>query len=165
MKRYLSLAVSVGLAFVASRASAEPPVWSWFATCGGPVIELQVRFDEATILEASFPVCRAPRESNSSQGQSAGGLHFTFRPERRITWSGYRDTAEQTKAGEVLTCDLWQAGADPDDLLIGVSFRTAKDVYMNTLHVAHPSSRDETQIASGLYVVTKPAAAEGANKP
>ncbi len=165
MKRCMWLAVSVGLALLASRASAEPPVWSWFSTCGGPVMELQVRLDQVTIFKASFPICRAPRESNSSQGQSAGSLHFTFRPERTITWSGYRDGQEQTKAGEVLTCDLWQAAADPDDLVIGVSFSTAKAIYMNALHVAHPSSRDETEIASGLYVVTQPATAAGTNGP
>jgi hypothetical protein len=51
---------------------------------------------------------------------------------------------------------IWQAGADPDVLVIGLSFSDGHMIYMNTLHIAHPSQRDESEVATGLTVVTYP---------
>jgi len=150
--------LALGMLLVAGpqAAAQEGPVWSWFATCGGPAMAIEVRLDGATICKAEFPVCHADRERVESQGQWIGKIRFSFSPSRSIIWKGYRDTTDITKAGQVLKADLWQAGADPDDLLIGVSFSDQNTIYMNTIHIAHPTRRDESEIAKGLTVVTYP---------
>lgn len=132
------------------------PVWFWFATCGGPAMSLEVKLDGKTLYKSTFPVCRASRKSPASQGET-GSVQFYFRPGRPIKWSGYRERPETTGADQLIEADLWQAGADPDDLIIGASFESGSRIYMNTVVVAHPGRRDSTTVADGLVVTTYPA--------
>jgi hypothetical protein len=138
-----------------AQASQEGGVWFWFATCGGPAMTLEVRLDKTTLYKSSFPLCRADRGSINSQGQ-ASHVQFSFRPHRVIVWKGYRDKDDRTNANQLIQGQIWQAGADPDALLIGIVFADPHTVYMNTIHIAHPAQRDETEIARGLVVMTCP---------
>jgi hypothetical protein len=138
-----------------THAQSGGPVWFWFATCGGPAMSLEVKLDGKRLYKSTFPLCRASRKSSESQGES-GRVQFYFRPRRAIKWSGYRDAAETTGADQLIEADLWQAGADPDDLLIGVSFASGSKIYMNTVVAAHPGHRDRTTVADGLVVTTYP---------
>lgn len=135
------------------------PVWFWFATCGGPVMGLEVRFDGTVLYRTEFPICKADFSSSKRQGEESGKIRFLFKPERSITWEGYRDPAAVTAAGHVLNVDLWQAGADPEDLILGVSFGDEHDTYMNTVHMAFPGKRDVSNPAEGIEIVTFPVAA------
>lgn len=150
------LFVMLSADFGSATVAQEEPVWFWFATCGGPALTLEVQFDKTMIYKSTFPLCRAERRSVESQG-GAGRVQFYFWPQRTIEWSGYRETNETTKANQAIEGDLWQAGADPDDLLIGISFSDDSKIYMNTIHIAHPARRDQTTVATGLVVTTYPA--------
>jgi hypothetical protein len=141
---------------VASQEAREGPVWFWFATCGGPLMTLEVRLDNQVVYKSTFPLCRANRESVERQGQ-AGRIEFKMRPSRAIVWKGYRDTTDRSVAGKVLDVDVWEAGADPDALILGVSVVSGKRILMNTVHISHPDQRDESEIAKGLSVRTYPA--------
>jgi hypothetical protein len=157
--------VAAALLVTPRAEESEGPVWSWFATCDGPALGVEVQFDTATLFKSVIPLCQAKRTGPASQGQRTGSIHFLFKPERVIVWEGYRGAPDKTKAGQVLQVDIWQAGADPDDLLLGVSVSDAQTIYMNTIHIAHPSRRDESQIAKGLKLITYPLAERGeANK-
>ena len=93
--------------------------------------------------------------SASSQGQ-AGRIEFAFAPRHEIRWSGYKDTADRSRAGQLLEVNVWQAGADPDAMTIGVSVMTLKTIFMNTVHIAHSDRRDESTLAPGLTLETYP---------
>jgi hypothetical protein len=96
----------------------------------------------------------------SRQGEESGKIRFLFKPERSITWEGYRDPAGVTAAaGHLLNVDVWQAGADPEDLILGLSFGDEHDTYMNTVHLAFPGKRDVSRPAEGIEIVTFPIAA------
>jgi hypothetical protein len=72
------VAVVMSMALVTPiRATQDGPVWFWFATCGGPNMTLEFRFDKATIEKVTMPLCRAPRSNASSQGQM-GRIEFAF---------------------------------------------------------------------------------------
>lgn len=60
----------------------------------------------------------------------------------------------RTKKTENIEGSIWQAGADPDDLLLGVSFMTKDRVLLNTIHVAIPDKLAQTKIDSGMLVKT-----------
>lgn len=152
------LPILLAIGFLPGARAQEDPVWFWFATCGGPAMTLEVQLDGRTLYKSTFPLCRAVRKSPASQGQTAR-VEFHLHPGRAIRWSGYRDEPETTKPGQTIEADLWQAGADPDALLIGISFSSRSTIYMNTILVAHPHRRDETTLAKGLVVTTYPAAA------
>jgi hypothetical protein len=116
---------------------------------------LEVRIDDALIEKASFPLCRAAFNSPASQGESAR-IEFFLSPRRDITWSGYRDKSERSRAGQALEFNVWQAGADAEWLTLGVTVTTSDRILMNTVHVAHSDKRDVSTIAKGLTLATYP---------
>jgi hypothetical protein len=69
-------------------------------------------------------------------------------------WKGYRDEDNTTKPNQKIEGAIWLAGADPNALFLGVSCIANNKIYMNTIHIAHPSRRDVSEIASGLVVIT-----------
>jgi hypothetical protein len=150
----LIVALAVGLS--AAPRQLEGPVWFWFSTCGGPAMTLEVTLDGATILKTTFPICRAERSSAASQGQR-GRIDFAFSATRDTVWKGYREESVRAAAGELIEGNVWQAGADPSALTLGVSFTDTKQILMNSVHTARPGQRDESSPASGLVIRTYPA--------
>src|SRR5260221_12686924 len=106
------LMIAAATVTAAGQAAPEGPVWYWFATCGGPLMTLEVRLDDRMVYKSTFPLCRTNRDTVQSQGQ-AGRIEFTFRPERAIVWEGYREANDRTAANEVIEGNIWEAGADP----------------------------------------------------
>jgi hypothetical protein len=123
-------------------------------------MNLEVRLDEHPIYKSSFPLCRTKRSTLHGQGDQRK-LQFVFKPGRPIVWEGYRDEDNKTAPDAVIVGDIWLAGADPSDLLLGLSFSSGDSIYMNTIHIAHPYRQDQSEIASGLIVITKPVAFSG----
>ena len=132
------------------------PVWFWFATCGGPLMTLEVQVDSRLVHRATFPVCRTRRDAVQNQGQ-AGRVEFAWRTERVVVWDGYREATDRTSPNTNIEASIWQAGADPDAMMLGVSLVDGKKILMNTVHIAHPGARDESVIAMGVTVRTYPA--------
>ena len=130
-------------------------VWFWFASCGGPVITVEVRFDRHMLSQTTTPLCKAPRTS-AFQGGEQGAVSFVFGPGRSIVWKGYRSNHDTTRANERITGGIWETGADSDAVLLGVSFSVRSRIAMNTIHIAHPAKADTTEIARGLFVITYP---------
>lgn len=130
-------------------------VWYWFVSCDSLDMTLEVQLDEMTISKSTFPICHAFRDSIPAENQQKKVI-FSFRPKRKIVWSGYRDEDDETKAGELIRGSIWQAGADPGYLVIGVAFFSSERILMNTLHIAYPSKRESSEIAKGLVVTTYP---------
>jgi hypothetical protein len=145
------------IAAMASPAFAlqKGPVWFWFATCGGPTMKLEVRLDQKIIYQSSFPLCRADRSRVHSEGQKQG-LDFVFNSPRTIVWQGYRDEDNTTHPGQEIEGSIWLAGADPQAMLLGVSFVSRGSTYMNTIHVAYPGRREVSEIEPGLLIITEP---------
>ncbi len=65
------------------------------------------------------------------------------------------------QANQLIDDSFWQAGADPDALLIGVSFVASDTILMNTIHISHLNKRESSEIAKGLVVVTYPSRGSG----
>lgn len=84
------------------------PVWFWFATCDGPVMGLEMKFDGAVLYHTEFPICKADFSSSKRQGEDSGKIRFLFKPGRSITWEGYRDPATVTAAGHAMNVEIWR---------------------------------------------------------
>ncbi len=119
------------------------------------MMRLEVRLDQKIIYQSCFPLCRAERASAHSDGQKKK-LHFVFNAPRSIVWQGYRDEDNTTHPNQEIEGDIWLAGADPDAMLLGVSFVSRGSIYMNTLHIAYPDQREVSEIEPGLVVITEP---------
>jgi len=165
--RLLQLAVAIFLVtstLLVSTATANPaiasqegPVWFWFGTCSGTALKLEVKFDQKLVYQSSFPICHSER-ANIPDIISKKELDFVFRSPRAITWEGYRDVDNITGPNQKLYGQIWLAGSDPDDLVLGIAFTSGKDIYMNTIHVAYPNRKAGTEIETGLVVITEPVA-------
>jgi hypothetical protein len=142
-------------AIVRPVASQEQHVWFWFANCGAGTLILEIKLDGTLLYKSTIPICQATRDSADSRGESKK-ISFLVRPRRAIKWSGYQDADVTTKAGRPLNMDLWQSGADPGDLLLGVSVSDSHSIYMNTIHIAYPEKPSSTEIAEGLVISTHP---------
>jgi len=125
------------------------------ASCGGPLMTVEVPFDHRTASKTTVPICKAPRSSVESGGEQ-GTISFTFVPRRPIVWEGYRDDPDTTRANQVMSGDIWEAGADSDVITLGVEFSGPDRPTMNTLVCAYPDKADSTEIAKGLTVLTHP---------
>ncbi len=136
-------------------ASQEGPVWFWFGTCNGTALNLEVKFDQKLVYKSSFPICRTER-AKIPDSISNKALDFVFISPRAITWKGYRDVDNITGPNQKLDGQIWLAGSDPDDLVLGVAFMSGKSIYMNTIHVADPDRKSVTEIERGLVIITEP---------
>jgi hypothetical protein len=137
-------------------------VWRWFATCDPEdTMRLEIHLDGKLLQSYSFPICRVDLSEVSRQDKLQSEefekpkiLVFTFRPARRIVWTGYRETDNTTNPNQALEGNIWQAGGEPDVLLLGVSFVTKDSIMMNTIHIASAATQSRSEIVKGLLVTT-----------
>jgi hypothetical protein len=129
-----------------SRAAPDQ-LWSWFGNCGEKkYMGLEVVLSGKVIYRSSFPVCPIGDRSEEVYKR----VIFSFKG-GHVFQGEYHTTPAQTIAG-----NIWQAGADPGSLLLGISFATKTQVLLNTIHVAKPDSASVSEIDPGLTVRTFP---------
>lgn len=150
-----------GMAFAGNetaRASVdaqESPVWFWNSGKNGPKMKLEVQLDQNVIFATSFTISHQKRSvipENSHQPV----ISFSFKAERPIAWSGYRDENVVSPAKQTIKCDIWMAGADPMAIILGLDFTESNLILINTLHIAVPASEARSEIVPGLVIVTSP---------
>jgi len=149
----LLVAITTG-ANAAPQSSARPsPVWHWFQTCAQKTtMGIEVTVDGKSVFKSSFPICKttiAPAEHRDGKHKI---LAFNFQGGRKFQGE------YQTTSGETVEGNIWQAGADPDDLILGVSFvsKTQKQILLNTVQIAPPDRRSVEEVDTGIFVETYP---------
>jgi hypothetical protein len=119
--------------------------WHWFQSCGGRArnLGLVVLLDGQAVYRSEFPVCR--------NSQSTPGRKIVFHIKGgHVFRGGYR-----TSPTETIEVNIWQAGADPNALSLGVRFASDR-VLLNTIHVAKPESTSVSQPDQGIELRTFP---------
>jgi hypothetical protein len=128
----------------------DEAAWQWFQNCReNKAMRLEVLLDGKIIYRSSFPICRANTGSNPAEGRQRT-IAFYFKGGR--VFQGEYHTART----QIIEGNIWQAGADPDAMLLGVSFSSKKQVLLNTIHVAKPDSVSASEIDRGIVVRTLP---------
>lgn len=124
--------------------------WYWTRGCRkARTIGLVLLLDGKPIYRSPFIMCLFPSQEGPSE-QEIGAITFSIKGGH--TFQGnLRTGPEQT-----ITCDLWQAGTEPNGLFLGVSFSTKDRVLLNTLHFASPDSARESKLDRGLLIRTYP---------
>lgn len=128
-------------------SSAAASAWHWFQNCDGTKnLGLVVLLDGKPVYRSQFPVCR-----NNGPTPTAEERKMVFHFKGGHVFQGeYRTSNTQT-----IEANIWQAGADPDSLLLGVTFVSDR-VLLNTIHVAKPDSSSVSQVDRGIVVRTFP---------
>jgi len=130
-----------------ARSSETSDTWHWFESCGGTRnLELVVLLDGKAVYRSRFAVCRNSGPTLTAEHRK---IVFHFKG-GRVFQGKYRTLATQT-----IEANIWQAGADSDALLLGVTFVSDR-VLLNSIHVAKPDSTSESQLDRGVVVRTFP---------
>ena len=133
-----------------TRRSEVTGTWHWFGSCrDARNLSLVVLLDGKAVYHSRFPVCRNNGPTPTSEERK---MVFRFKG-GRIFQGEYRTLPTQT-----IEANIWQAGADPDALLLGVTFVSDNRVLLNTIHVAKPASKTVSQLDRGIVVRTFPLA-------
>jgi hypothetical protein len=145
--------VATLLAPVRLLAQQHDTVWAWFTRCRQPKnVALDVRLDRRVVYHSSFPICHVERKNEPQRR-----LEFSFNAPTSIVWKGYRsDEGDTTAANTKFEVSVWQAGGDPDDLLLGVGVSAVDGLHMNTILIVRPDKSSLDQLADGLSVGTHP---------
>jgi len=120
-------------------------VWTWSKQCSGNhKIGVTVRIDTTVLYRGVLPICHGSRNAENGRVEFhfAGG--HTFQSEYR---TGSTDSIEG---------DIWQAGGDPGDLILGISFATNNQILLNTVHIARPDKPTSSELDKGLFITTDP---------
>jgi len=159
LARSLATAALVVLAIPPAIAEEEKPVWFWMEDCGGPHIRLEIEFDGTVVQDATFPICRRLRSARPDN--QAKTLLVRLAPPRPVLWSGYKDETVTSPAYQDLEFQVWESGADPKHMILGVTVMTKDTIYMNTLTLVFPDKSFESQLAEGVLIRSVPLAAIG----
>lgn len=136
-----------------TQTAAPETVWYWFGQCRkSKEIRIEVLLNGRQLYRSSFPICRMSR-ANVTAEQAQRRLVFFFKG-GHLFRDEYRTTPVQTIEG-----NIWEAGGDPNDLLLGVSFATKRQMLLNTIHIIKPCSlsvskfrpRTGRQSVSGIW--------------
>jgi hypothetical protein len=131
----------------AARSSEATGTWHWFGSCADARnLGLVVLLDGKAVYRSRFPVCRNNGPTPTAEERK---IVFHFKG-GRVFQSEYRTLPTQT-----IEADIWQAGADPDALLLGITFSTDR-VLLNTIHVTKPAGTSVSQLDRGIVVRTFP---------
>ncbi len=113
---------------------------------------IEVTVDGRSVFKSSFPICKTIQAPARGRNGNQKILVFKFKGGRMFQGE-YRTTDTETIEG-----NIWQAGADPDDLILGVSFVSKKQnqILLNTIQIAPPDHRSVEEVDSGIFVGTFP---------
>lgn len=141
----LLFASSLAAQVPSSRTKAADNVWIWSRGClGGYELGVTVRLGSKVLQHAVLPICQGSRDAED------GRLRF------RIAGSDLRLHGYDTGPSDSIEADIWQAGGEPDALILGFSLDAAGDSRVNTLHIAKPDRRVSSDLGRGLTLTTYP---------
>jgi hypothetical protein len=131
-------------------AESEGPVWFWLDDCPDThLLGLKLLIDGKVVYKAKLRICQEGRSDlKTEQKQSEAKFHFPG-------GHTFQDTYP-TKVSDQVEGDIWQAGADSNDLLLGVSFATKSQILLNTIHIAKPGKAIQSTLDSRIVVKTYP---------
>ena len=145
----LFLTVLLAAPAVAQRTLSGPEtpevVWTWSKQCdGNHKLGVTVLLDREVLYRGVLQICRGSRDAED------GRVKFHFA-------GGHLFQGEyHTRSTDSIEGDIWQAGGEPDALVLGISFDIKKQILLNTLHIARPDKQTSSELDTGLSITTHP---------
>ncbi len=131
---------------VAQTRSGPDTVWVADGCATGRALRVEVLLADTVIYRTSVTICRRQRSQIPQTHWP-----FSFKPSTRLVWSN-----DSTGPDESVSGDIWQAGGEPDALLLGVSLQSHNRILVNGLHVASAYQISRTPVDDDLVVRTTP---------
>lgn len=120
-------------------------VWTWSTKCdSNHKLGVTVSLDRKVLYHGVLPICRGSRETESGRATFHFAASHLFQGEYR------------TRSTDPIEGDIWQAGGEPDVLILAISLDTKKQILLNTLHIARPDRQSSSELDKGLFITTHP---------
>jgi hypothetical protein len=135
----------------------EKLYWFWSTDCRAVDLRLRISIDELQNYEWSVPLCHGTWKERELAGNKIS-IEKKLETPREISWSGYTDEVQVSPAGDKIEGKFWLAGAEPDGMIIGVTFfsESLDSILMNTIFYASHDSESSIEIAPGVIVRSTP---------
>ncbi len=134
-----------------AHAGRDQVVWHWFGGCAATdSLSLNFQVDGKAVYSSVFPICKLRRADIRPEPQQR---LLTFRFEAAPSRFRAHDRAVEP---ESIECNIWEAGQQPDGIVLRVSFSTPERVLLNTRHVARASAAARSEWVRGLALTTRP---------
>ncbi len=131
-------------------ATQAERVWFWSGDCPNEnTMGLKIIVDDQTVYRSTFRTCQMKR-TNAAAEKQHGKKVFRF--------SGghtFQNTHPTAKA-ESIQGTIWQAGAETDGILLGISFVAHDQVLLNTMHLVKPDKPTQSTLDRGVVIKTYP---------
>jgi hypothetical protein len=147
----IALIVSFPCAALSAPSSNQEDtvVWHWFSQCSDAKhITIEVTQDSKIIYTSSFPICHVRRGDIMPEPKQRL-LSFVLDSKKHRYFGA--------KKGARLEGNIWEAGGDPDDIILGVSFDTKEQVFLNSIFILYPDKPSQSELAKDLVIKTFPA--------
>lgn len=128
----------------------DPPRWTSYGTCAHPTaMVVELRADEHLIQRNTVRFCHLLNARDKERG---------FRLMMSAPMRGERTFQDEyrTKRAEAIRADVWQAAADTDAVIVGVSFASKRQILLNTLHFLVPGKARTDTLDRGLTIASYP---------
>jgi len=155
----IAMIVSLPCAALSAPSSNQEDtvVWHWFSQCSdAKQITVEVTQDSNIIYTASFPICHVRRGDIMPEPKQRL-LSFVLDSKKHKYFGA--------KKGAQLEGNIWEAGADPDDIILGVSFDTKEQIFLNSIFILYPDKLSQSELAKGLVIKTFPASLQPTSNP
>jgi hypothetical protein len=144
------LGVSPGFHWSQTPSTRPQAGWYWYGGCREPkTLGLEILLDGKSIYHSSFRICRM-RSTDVPPLREGPEVAFSLRGGH--VFQGNLRTSPK----EMVEANIWQAGCEPDGLLLGISFSAKGRVLLNTLHLAKADRASEALLDRGLVIRTNP---------
>jgi hypothetical protein len=142
---YFALALSAN---AAELPSPDKAVWHWFSTCANEkTLSIEITLGKKSIFKSSFPLCKM-RRTKIKPGLVPKHLAFSLENKKRSYFGEVK--------GEMLEGNIWESGAEPDNIVLGLTFETKTQTWLHTLLVVEPDKPSRFLLGKGLVVTTHP---------
>jgi hypothetical protein len=128
----------------------DPALWTFYGTCAHPTaMVVELRADEHLIQRRTVRFCHLLNARDKERG---------FRLMMSSLMRGGRTFQGEyvTTRSETIHADVWQAGADSDAVILGVSFANKRQIFLNTLHILMPGKARTDTLDLGLTIASYP---------
>ena len=144
-------ALNVQLMAQSHLSTPNDVVWHWFVDRQpADTLHLQARFKGKPIYDTSFAISQM-RRGDIRPERPHRILKFFFNASFGIFGNEFRNLGSGRVEG-----NIWEAGRDSSDILLGVDFDGGKHILLNTIHVLKPYNVTRSAMAKGLFVTTRP---------
>jgi hypothetical protein len=122
-------------------------LWFWSRDChDGVVMGIRITVEGQIVYRSTFRACRIL--NNEPNKYDEKGMREFYFPGGHTFQGEYHTTNREKIEG-----DIWEAGADPADILLGVTFSTRRRELLNSVYIVKPGETSKS-VLDPIFVIT-----------